>query len=605
MTAPILPDVTRVTPKPPERNDVRRLMDLIAQAQQAGYSREEISARLQADRGISLDDFERQTKVSPANVGRAAGMGATLGFLDEAAGAISATKGLVPPALLPALPLVSQITRLLSPAANERYLAARNSVREPYESFRGAHPVVSGASEVAGGMLLPGGAARTAATSGGGLLRAGLQAGRSGAVAGGLAGAGYAPELEDVPMQSVVGAAGGGLLGLGLGVGGQAATNAVRGGAASRLDRAIQAGGGEDALRRSASEATEAGRGRVQPVGALSPYLRGEAEFAATRSPSVFGQYGPKTARARAGDAERLIRDVTDITGAPAVGREGLVAARQQQFGPVYRALEESATPLSPEHTKDVLGILQRPYVKNAYQEAVNEGLLAGENAAQPGFKALNNLRQHLRSSQERAFTAGDGARGAAFRQAADDLEGLLENAVPEFRAVQNAYRDASRPVNIIDLARLETARQGRASPALDRASRELRRDLLQAFGSSEKYRAFMKRVAQEGDLAQFNAQVFGNSATARRQLSDMGVQPEDVVQAATQPSGIVSQIAGRVVPSAVRERAARQMAPMLFAPANQIDDVIQRLRALRTKQSAGPFVRGTVPVAGGLLFGR
>lgn len=566
---------------------VHPLTALLAQVQAAlrnGYTREEISAALERDKGITLDRLESTTRVTPKNVLNMVAQGSTLGAADE---------------------IIARMRNLSSERAP--YRETRDAIRERNDIFREAHPVVATGSEVAGGLLGAGLPAAGTVRTAPGLLRAAGRGAAVGGVTGAVAGAGYAPEMSDVPGGMVRGGVGGGLLGAFLSGGGEGLLQLRRGRSGTRLQNAIDAGGGESALRRAAGEAVEAGRGRVNPVGSLSPYLRGEAEFAATRSPAVFGKYGPRTAQARSGDAERLIRDVSDITGTPSViGREALVAQRAQQFGPVYEALAATAKPLEGEHAQRFLGILNRPYVKRAYQEAVDEGLLQGVAEGQPGFRALNNLRQHMRSAQEKAFSADDGARGAAFRQAADDLESLLEDAVPEFRAVQSAYRDASRPVNIIDLARLETSRQGRASPALDQASRELRSDLLNAFGSGEKYRAFMQRVAKEGELAQFNAQVFGNSATGRRLLQDQGVQAEDLVGAVTQPSGIPSRV-GRFLTDAtgVTERAARDMAPMLFAPSSAIDDVIRQLRALQRKQSGGPFTRGVLPLAGGLLSGQ
>lgn len=584
MTAPLVPvaqpDATRAVPPPPP-NEVKRLQRLIADALANGYSRKEISAQLEADRGFTLADFERRTAVSPRNVARSGAMGATLGFADELAG------------------LGEMMASGKGYGDTDAYRRGRDPVRRDYGTFRAAHPVVSTGAEMVGGLLptLPAAGATVAAPS---LLGAAARGGAVGAGTGAVAGTGYAETMADVPGDAAQSAALGGVLGALLSGGSQAALQMSRGTAGQRLERAIEAGGGEDVLRRSARDVTAAGRGRT-PIGALSPYLRGEAEFAATRSPAVYGKQQPRLAQMRSGDAERLIRDVTELTDAPAVGREGLVAARQEAFGPVYDAIAKKTGPITDRRVMD---ILRRPYIGNAFQEAVNEGLVSAQQVAQPGFAALNNLRQHLRGVQERAFTAGDGARGAAFRKAADDLEAVLEDAVPEFKAVQRAYRDASRPINIIDLARLETARQGRASPALDAASRDLRRDLLREFGSPEKYRAFMRRVAMEGELAQFNQQVLGGSQTARRLESTMGVQPEDVAGAVMRPTSLVDRAIQRVVPRAVHERRARQVAPFVFAPASQFDEALRALRDLGAKQSVGPVLGGQAPSLMGLLSG-
>lgn len=571
---------------------ILKLYQAMQQALADGYTIDEVNAEIQR-RGAPFntfsdlqeqalrvqDDLARGSRGTPDELASTAASGLTLGLGPKiAARALSLVPG------------------------QGSYRAALERIREPIESLRERRPGVSAAVEIGSGLattpLAPGGQAKT-------FLGAVGRGVGTGAAYGALSGAGNAE-----PGEEMAGIAKGGLFGgaLGLGFGALAGIGRLAG-PGRRLSSAIEAEGGEDAVRRAAAEAAEAGRGRVLPVGALGPYLQSEAEYAATRSPGVYGKYRGAMLRRQAGEAERLTRDVSRVAGTPEVGTEAIKAARSAQFDPLYEALNKTAGRIEDPR---LANILSRPHIAPVMDEAIKTGMLSDVVESLPSFRQLNELRQVLfakaRSLQN--TPGGDTSRMAALFQTARELESVIEDNVPEFRALQTAYREASRPINVIELARLEAASQGRASPALDRASKDARTALLRAFGSSQKYRDFMLAVDQERKLAGFNNQVFGGSPTARRMLGEGApVSPEDIASTAARGSAVsapwaLSRLASSALPKVMRERTARAMAPALFAPSSDIERVLMEI-ARRNAPGKLQFLGQTfLPATAGLGFG-
>lgn len=479
------------------------------------------------------------------------------------------------------------------------YRESRDSVRSKYEDYRARHPGNTAATEIATGLVTTPMVGGPAKTFWGSLLH-GMG---TGAAYGGVSGFMDAPEGEGL-KRGAEGAGMGALLSLPFAAAGHALPNALspEARAQNRLQGAVEAEGGPDAVRAAAQRTIDAGRGNVNPIGSLGPYLRGESEYAATRSPSVFAKNRTPMISRQMDETDRLTRDVSGIFGTPDVGAEALKASRRAEFDPVYEALNKSAGRIED---KRVANILSRPVVKTAYQEAINTGVIADQVESLPSFGQLNELRESLfsKARQLESTPGGDKRRMAALYDAAREVESILEDNVPEFRALQSAYRESSRPLNVIDLARLEEARAGRASPAIDRASREDRRALMRAFGSSSKYRAFMRAVAQERQLADFNAQTFGGSATARRLEGTSEMQPEDLARAAVHPALGVAHSVGGSLGKGIRDATARRMAPSLFAPSADVDRILADIMRRRASKLSR-LGQTVLPAAGGLLAG-
>lgn len=540
-----------------------KLWQGMQQALADGYTLDEVNAEIARrtggqyntysdlqERALRIqDDLARGSRGTPGELASTAASGLTLGLGPKIAAGLNS---------------------VLFPSQGS-YRTQLANIREPIESLRERRPGVAAATEIGSSLattpFFPGGQAKS-------FLGAVGRGTATGAAVGALSGVGNAE-----PGEELAGGVRGGLFGgaLGLGFGTLAGIGRL-GGPAKRLQSAIDAEG-EDRVLQAAREASESGRGRVLPVGALGPYLQSEAEYSATRSPSVFAKYRGAMLRRQAGEAERLTRDVSRITGTPEVGSEAISAARSAEFDPLYEAIDKTAGRIEDPR---LANILSRPTVGPVMDEAIKTGMLSDVVESLPSFRQLNELRQVLyakaRSLQN--TPGGDKSRMAALFQTARDLESVIEDNVPEFRALQSAYREASRPINVIELARLEAASQGRASPALDRASREARTALLRAFGSSQKYRDFMLAVDQERKLAGFTNQVFGGSPTARRMLGEAPIAAEDVAATASRGTAVsapwaISRLASAAIPKVMRERTARAMAPLLFAPSSDIERVL------------------------------
>lgn len=227
------------------------------------------------DRGLSHDDavlhVERrrrarpQTKAPPQpqrpGMGKAAAINAlqgfTSGFADELAGHTAATRGLVPPGLLPALPLVGQVAQMLSPAAAERYTAARDDFRQQRAEATLFNPGTSLVGTVAGAALNPAARFLGPITQG---MGPAATTGTYGAVLGAAQGIGEGTTPADRAGKGAIGFVGGGVVG--------AAGGKILGplrplwrrvrGVFKRTDQAVARTLGKDAPRETVDQVREA-----------------------------------------------------------------------------------------------------------------------------------------------------------------------------------------------------------------------------------------------------------------------------------------------------------------------------------------------------------
>lgn len=204
----------------------------------------------------------------PGALARGVAEGATLGFADEAAGAAGAVDELARRAFGGGGVYSDKPLRR---ALVERYLLERNANRDDLHAAQAAHPVVTGAGALAGGVALPlGGASRT-------VTEAAKKAATLGAVGGlGSSEAGY---LGGVVADTTMG----GLFGALLGAGGKAVANKMQSAPAVLREasdnnalKALGARGGiANAMRdmgyESAEEARELGREALKR-GVVTPW---------------------------------------------------------------------------------------------------------------------------------------------------------------------------------------------------------------------------------------------------------------------------------------------------------------------------------------------
>jgi len=643
MTPPILPipaaasDVTRVTPRPVERNEVRDLLEKVKAAKAAGYSRAEIAEALQRDKGISLDQFERMTNVNVENVSRAATMGASFGFLDELTGLKNAI----------ARPIRQGARAIGLPVAQQDvpgYTESRDAVRRDYATFRAARPFVSGASEITGGLLVPGlGVAGTAGRALS-LPQAALRGAAVGSGVGLLSGIGYTegPVTEHLPEIGLSTLVGGAVGGAG-GAGSEAARRLLVGSAPRRLSQAITSGGGEDALRAAEAQAVAGGRGPITTAADLSPDLRELADFAATQSAGVRAKYLPQMAERSAAQGQRFLDDLRELYGSlPKAGqrREALDRLRRMvendpQRG--YDALNQAVGTITDPRVGEML---KSPIVQTAMRRAQELGMLSGDDLAQPSFRTLNAVRKRLSAMADEAFASRQGDAGTAYRAAAKQFDAVLRENVPGFADLQSrvgsvlrrmeAMDNAATVVGKTDLEDLRAMQRGLSPKELEdfryglanalreqmnatstsrdqsrqflRASPNLREKLHVIFQDEATFNKWMDRVQTERAFEETES-VFGGSQTARRGAEGAGEL--ELLAAPISPLAFRQALWGSFK-TAGRQRAANELGPLLFTQGRSIDETLHLLRALQSRGRSLTDIGGVLaPTAAGVAAGR
>jgi hypothetical protein len=320
--------------------------------------------------------------------------------------------------------------------------------------FGDAHPILDGAAQLTGAIvpsLLTGGAADALVAG-----RFGLQGGARIAAGGGLAGAaeGAAYNAINAPEGERWGAAGAGaLLGGVAGALAPSAVNLVARGmnpslvAKDRLRAAIENSmGGRDAVVEAARAAQRAGRGDVVRMADLSPRLRSELDFAANANPDVRARVLQELGLRRADRPTRMINDAKQLMGTPlpSAGNDiaGVEAARQQWANQAYGSMRSAnqVMPLDDE----LRSIIERPEVTQAFTRAGDTPIIAGGARPQPlSVGRLHEVKKQIAAMANAAFEKeGRGDRGAALKQAATDLDQYIASRVPEYRALNDQYRN-------------------------------------------------------------------------------------------------------------------------------------------------------------------
>ena len=439
---------------------LRELTTLLSAANDArrkGVSVEAISAQLSEGLdGLTYEELLEQVKAAPREVadppptvGEKAlqvAQGASLGFLDDFVDLLSTTGG--------------RIDRREELEKGPRVLAGVGErIRETMDRLRRNDPLGSFATEAIGGTLSGVGLAsalgKTRAVK---ELSGGQRIARTtgaGSLFGAAAGVG---EGESLGERAVLGAAGGiagSFLGLGLSAAGEGA-RMVGGKILQKVAPKFVAGQqAKDALRRTANEvglspeefranatALEAMRpGRTIPAD-VAPAFSNILEDATTlASPSRAARVAEVAGRG-AGARARITQDVEELV----------------PFGPITTAIERAELrvkaisnklfkPFDPlpvdRHDIDLNIVLKQPLVAKVWktfpESRGNEPLT---------MKTLRGLRSRLNSKAAKATRGGDAGVANELRAQARELDAVLENIIPEFRAANLAYYEAQRTID-------------------------------------------------------------------------------------------------------------------------------------------------------------
>ena len=514
-----------------------QLRDLVLQARQRGYSDDEIKAKLSERFSVTAPTAGDgpDTSINLKNIARSAYQGATFNFGDELYG--------------------------LLPGVDKQDV---EEFRRNEKAFRQEHPIVDFAAGMAGGLVLPGGAA---AKVGGKTLGVGQAVARGalfGAGAGALSGAGAGEDTSGRVEGAIGGALTGGVLGAAIPAIAGARQLAKQGGAGlsaearagRRLRHAIEKSGGVGAVTRELDDAVAAGRGNEVMLGDLTDRLRAEADFAANASDDVLVPLYDRVEARQRGATGRLLTDVRDEVGDPIAEdiADGLKRLRRNTSELLYDGLRAKYPQLKNPH--GLAEVLQQPKVKGAWNEANKVVAFVGEkpDVGKPSFQQVFDVKQHLDDAIGAAKRQGRGNLMKRLISARDWLEKELETRVPEYRAVQADYRARSQVIKALETAtdawgaddtrRLERSfsnmdadsrnvfRQGLASELITRlrsvaTNRDEAKRLIEAspamqdklrivFGDDHTFQTFMRKAAVEAKMAKMRGPVSGSRTAAR-----------------------------------------------------------------------------------------
>lgn len=595
---------------------------LIAYARSQKYSEAEIKAKLQ-EMGIPWPgDTSLAGSAGLKNIGRSAIQGATLNFGDEILGMLPEWLG-----------------------GGEQ---AKEEMRANDKAFSKAHPFVSGAANVAGGFVLPGGAAAKGLKGSLGVTKTILKGAGIGGIAGALSGAGASEGgLGERASAAVVP----GALGAGLGAVIPGLPAAVRAGfsptarARNRVGDAVRRSGGAGALQGRLKEFVDAGRGQDVTMGDLTLPLQQATDFAANASDETAELVSKIAGPRQASAPGRILNDVTRKTKNPVADDIVNELAKDTQTwadGPTgYGGLRSQNPVIVPAMADDFQRLLDSPRVKTAWDQAAEVGLIGPmPKSGSVSFDVMQGAAERLATAKEVAF--GRRANDLAFRLKAahEELIKQMDTAVPGFKPVSQEYakrktlermvrrgeeifdeedtRSLAKEISTLTPDQLTKVKEGLASKMITSlrsaqtnqnvarrliarsASMEDKLRLL--FGTSDNFEEFIKRIEVERELSKMMHSL-GGSQTARRQMAQ-AVDPAAIAtEAAVSPSAAAFVAARNVLPKYLSSRTAREMGPTLTTQGSTaIEDL---LRKWNVPPSLVPYWAGRMaPAAAGAGVG-
>jgi hypothetical protein len=613
--------------------DEKKLDELMAHLRSQGMNpdRESVRSFISSSKSSDLTHGPEQPRDKTALLGlnalRTLGQGASLGFADEAVGAVRG-------ALSPNLSVSQGIER----------------EREGVSRYKEDHPVMAPALEVAGGIGT--GVAASLAT-GGAALPTLARAVKVGAGLGGAAGVGTS---EGGVKERAIGGAKGTVLGaatsygLGkIGIGVAKATPGPQRKALNQLARRAQSD--ETSLNAIADEAMPGPNtlGRVssdKPL-IMADYggenLRGTTRVARTLPGKGKNEIPEMLAERSAGAEERVLDDLLQTTGIKDRTNtfqkaEDIIRERAETSRPLYQAAH------SVEVKDDRLRkFFKIPAFQKAYERAARIAQLEGdevpalEKIIQDGgavpVKAIDYLKRGLDDLVESGSRGESGmgkAEAGALRKLKNEMLDVTDELVPEFMEARGFYRGESELLEALESGRglfkmhPDQAAQVLKNPKLSQGERELmKRGMFEAladrieniptgndiarrvgdktmdqkrlrllFDDDASFDRFKELLGQEARMHQTKNYITGGSQTADKlaELADLaGVggfeRLADVVGA--NPMGMVRtglRALGRKVDQGGNQEVAEHLTPLLTAQGKDIRFGLEGLKATAKK---------------------
>jgi hypothetical protein len=346
------------------------------------------------------------------------------------------------------------------------YKEVRDEIRASIKDFAKKNPKTAFAANVGGAVasaVVPVGAALRAGSLGGRVLAGSA----TGAGLGGVAGAGLAEEVSDIPESVTAGVATGAALGAGLPLAGYAVRKTVvplaktiselaKSAVTNPQKRAIniiakrleEGGVTDETLAKLKAEVKPMALADLPPAGviALSKLISqmGDkgAEFAKALDVRQFGEGNVEGALSRiTKDVEKAGLPTQDITAA----RKGIDVIKREKGGEAYKKSFDFA--ITPQLRSQLSPIFSRPSMKNIVRDARNlaaEGgdSFGGNTLDSIDMKGLNYIVKAL-GSRSRSMMSENPDMALAIGKTRKDLTTLLDGANPDYKKARSLYADA------------------------------------------------------------------------------------------------------------------------------------------------------------------
>lgn len=432
--------------KAPLQDVVRRLQEL----RSAGSTAQEAAGEIQAMGWAPAEVKARLSTLRPAGTADAVAQGASFGFADE----IGA--GLMAP--------VRALKR--GQGLGDAYSSGLEERRAALELAKSRSPVAMGASEIAGGLVSPGAMAGAAKTLGGAVAKGvGIGAG-TGALYGAGTGEGVDDRLNRAMIGTAFGGATGGAIPLAAGVGrGASVRSPAQAGNTSRamLAEALADEGltGTQAAQRIA-DANKAGKTGITPMDVATPggRVHGLGEDIINSPNPMQPKITAQLAERQVKQYDRLLGDLGELSGvgkSRAIGTLQEIASRRQADAtPAFEKAWKFDTAADPEVRTVFREVAQTPLMKKAWGRAIDiaqsraRGVPtpklaevldeAGEPRFVPDMRFMHFLKEGMDDAVNAAFKAGDGHRGAAFKEVRNLFRDTLKAKNPAYGQAMDQF---------------------------------------------------------------------------------------------------------------------------------------------------------------------
>jgi hypothetical protein len=532
------------------------------EAQRELAARKELARRRQTG---NLQGFINQEQVTPSlppevvtsgmfgfgdPATEAALQGASLGWSEEAGAGLKS----IPEYIRAKLPGGSGATY------PELYQANVGEMRRRLGEFEGANPKTALGLNIAGGLGTAGLGASKLLASPFAMANPIKTASLIGGAGGGLAGAGYAPTLEDVPAYAGTGAAFGTILPPALALTGKALApigGAIKGAFTAEAPKTTAARTiGKFQSQDAGSLQELAARMRIMGPESKLADVAGENLLGAARAVGQLSGTGKEMARKsfmsrQAGSFKRVMGSLKKMSGGDTDyfnNMKRIVTKNRKDAAPHYAQAEGQMV----KYTDDLSELMTRPSVKAALtkgsRKAADEGVKIPKSlnvGDEIDFKTFDYMKRALDDKVGAAIRAGNNDEARVLTSLKRELLDIADDQIPAYKTARSIYSEGMGNVNAMEMGKRvlkddfdemadivgtmsKTEKEGFINGALKtvrdklmtgredknaatKLSTQLVRERLKTvFPDDESYKAFINQLDIEDDFARTYQTIYG-----------------------------------------------------------------------------------------------